>query len=80
MSGRGRQTSQKQPINAGKCWTGAGLGHSSQGSRMGSRSRALASEAVKPDIRSDPQGEMPWSERPPDGTGGNLAVAFGRAG
>ena len=47
---------------------------------MGSSSRTLASEGMKLAVRSNPQGEPLWSERPPDGTGGNLAAASSSEG
>lgn len=72
MSGRGKQLLRSNPpvqVNAG--WVKV--------SGTQARAAAWGTVAVKPDIKSNPKGEMPWSERPPDGTGGNLAVAFGRA-
>lgn len=59
---------------------GADRGHSSQGGRTGSSSRTLASETMKPAVRSKPQGETLWSEMPPDGTGGNFVAASASEG
>jgi len=37
-------------------------------------------EAMKPTVRSSPQGETSWSEMPPDGTGGNFVAASASEG